>query len=207
MKVFKFLETPFIWECFRSGLELAIGVYAKRTSQMRDWGVLSGNPSVLDVGCGSGHFCSITEGEYVGLDFNEGLIKYAQRKRGRHNRSFRCADVAALIGEKKKFDVVLLVDVLHHLSDDQCEQLLRDAARVCDKHIVNFEPLKEQPHPIGRWRVNNDLGGYMRSVSELDKLFECAALEVQKTEVERVGFEDLRSTLLRPSLSGLGQGR
>ena len=201
MNPFKFLETPFIWECFRSGLELAIGVYAKRTAQMRAWGILDDNPSVLDVGCGSGHFCCITKGSYVGLDFNEGLIKYAQRKRGAPGRSFRCADVATLIGEQMSFDLVLLVDILHHLSDEQCDQLLREAGRVSDKHIVNFEPLRDQPHPIGRWRVNSDLGGFMRSSSELDGLFKRSGLKIEKTKVDRIGFEDLRSTLLSKELN------
>lgn len=197
MNIFKYLETPFIWEYFRSGLELAIGVNAKRIAQMRARGVLDGNPSVLDVGCGSGHFSCITKGNYVGLDLNVRFIQYAQKKRGGPNKIFRCADVAALVGEQQSSDVVLLVDILHHHSDEQCEQLLANAARISNKYIANFEPLRDQPHPIGRWRVERDLGSYMRTLDSLHELFRRARLNVIESSSNRVGFENLSATLLK----------
>jgi SAM-dependent methyltransferase len=82
--------------------------YAKPTEGMR----------VLDLGCGPGHMVTSFPGaHYVGVDVNRRYIDFANTHYGDRGL-FRCTEISEEnIREYREFDLVLLLGVLHHLSD------------------------------------------------------------------------------------------
>jgi SAM-dependent methyltransferase len=117
------LDRPLAWEALRLTLDAAFGLYRRTIARLERWGVLDGAPSVLDVG--------------LGVDMTESYIERA-RRRWPHatRREFRAADVRTLEAERRTFDVVLMVDVLHHLDDALCENRLGTAARLSRRCAV-----------------------------------------------------------------------
>jgi SAM-dependent methyltransferase len=72
---------------------------------------------LLEVGCGAGYAPVYLEGSfdsYVGIDYSENLIKYAQRFNASSNRVF-VAGNARDYDFKQQFDVIIMVGVLHHM--------------------------------------------------------------------------------------------
>jgi SAM-dependent methyltransferase len=147
----RLLDQSFVWFSLRYGLELAIGLYGKRVAWLRQRGVLEGSPSVIDLGCGIGQYAGITEGRYLGIDLNRRYIDHASRGNRRPNATFRCVDAAALLDERTRCDLALMVDFVHHIPDELAVNLLRTMALLADRFVVNFEPVTEQVNRLGRW--------------------------------------------------------
>ncbi len=78
---------------------------------------------VLDLGCGAGHLLSALEPSYgVGVDVSAPAIREARERYGRESLRFVLGDVAdpAVLAEAGgPFDVILLVNVVTHLTDVQ----------------------------------------------------------------------------------------
>jgi SAM-dependent methyltransferase len=181
------LDRPLVWEASRAGLDLAFGLYRRRRELLRRWGLLEGAPRVLDVGCGIGQYASLTAGEYVGVDLNRRYIEHARRRRGGERREFRLADAAELAAEGERFDLVLMVDFLHHLPDDRAESVLGTARQLARGRVVVLEPVIEQHNRVGRWFIDNDRGEHMRAHASLLSLFERAGFAVEADEELRLG--------------------
>jgi SAM-dependent methyltransferase len=177
-------------------LDIAFGLYRKRVSLLRQWGVLDSSPSILDVGCGVGQYASVTSGCYLGLDLNRQYVEYA-RRRDQHPRlhEFCSADVASLASESRRFDIVLMVDFLHHLDDLTCDRLLAVAARLSRRHVISLEPIREQPNRVGRWIIQHDRGRHMRSQAEYQMLFARSPLTVERCDELRLGPIDTRAVI------------
>ena len=90
MSISRLLDNSIVWSLSRFGLDLAFGLYSRRTAPLKRWGVLEGRPSVIDLGCGTGQYSRLTEGPYVGVDMNSRYIDHARRANRRPNVSFRC---------------------------------------------------------------------------------------------------------------------
>jgi SAM-dependent methyltransferase len=181
------LDRPLVWEASRVGLDLAFGLYRRRRDALRRWGLLDGAPSVLDIGCGIGQYASSTTGRYVGVDLNCGYIDHARRRRGDAEHSFRCVDASELVVEGERFDLVLMVDFLHHLPDEAAVSVLRTALELTTGHVVSLEPVTEQGNRVGRWFVEHDRGEHMRPHAQLLALFEAAGLAVEADEPLSLG--------------------
>jgi 2-polyprenyl-3-methyl-5-hydroxy-6-metoxy-1,4-benzoquinol methylase len=202
MNPWRVLDNPVVWEISRVGLNLSFGLYRKRIKAMRNWGVLQDRPSVLDIGCGIGQYADVTEGAYLGVDFNQRYIDYAHSKRRRPNQCFRCMDVTTILDERSTFDVVLMVDFLHHIPDEQCVRLLDIASRLAGQYVVSFEPITNQYSPIGQWIVDHDQGNYVRPLGGLHHLFEQSRLEIVESTELRLGPINSRAIMARPPRSG-----
>jgi cyclopropane fatty-acyl-phospholipid synthase-like methyltransferase len=174
--VINLLESPMVWRASRYWLDKTFGLYRKRISQMRSWGVLAGNPSVLDIGCGIGHYAIITDGRYLGVDLSQKYIGLAKRIHPEPNKEFRCVDVRSVWEERSQFDVVLIVDFLHHLPDEQSIEMLKTGRQLAKKYLVSFEPKLPQTNPVGKWIIAHDRGNHMRSLDSLHGLFDAAGL-------------------------------
>lgn len=192
------LDNPAVWEATRLSLDLVFSFYKRRMERIAAWGLLKDNPSILDLGCGIGQFSSITGGGYLGLDMNERYIHYARRRNRRPNCSFQCADAATLARAGSKFDGILIVDLLHHLSDAECAEVLKTASRLARKWVVNFEPIKEEANPLGRWINDHDRGHFIRPLAELHKLYEKSPLSIVESAPVPVGFATPRAILSKP---------
>jgi SAM-dependent methyltransferase len=181
------LDRPLLWEASRVTLDLGFGLYRRRRALLTRWGLLDGEPSVLDIGCGIGQYASLTDGRYVGVDLNCPYVDHARRRRGDERHVFRCVDAADLVPEGRRFDLVLMVDFLHHLPHSAALSVLTTAAELCSGHVVSLEPVTEQANRVGRWFIEHDRGEHMRPHADLLALFERTGLRVEADEGLRLG--------------------
>jgi SAM-dependent methyltransferase len=197
MNLWQLLDNPLVWEVSRLALDAGFSLYRKRVRVLEDWGLLKDEPSVVDIGCGIGSYARITRGEYLGIDLNCRFIEYARRKHRRPNQSFRCINAMTLVDEQATFRLALMVDFLHHLSDEECVRLLSASGRLAETYVVNFEPITYQPNRLGRWIVEHDRGENPRPLDALHHLFEAARLEIVKSVELRLGPINTRAILAR----------
>lgn len=109
------------------------------------------NDRVLDVGCGPGGFLAVLSrlgGEVVGVDIATEFVAACQQtiaRLGLRNAQVLCAPAAELPLPDRSFDLVMLVDVLHHL--ESVEPALREVKRVLRPggRVLIFEPNKLNP--------------------------------------------------------------
>lgn len=181
------LDRPLVWEASRVGLDLAFGLYRRRRALLAHWGLLDDDPSVLDIGCGIGQYASLTRGRYLGVDLNCPYVDHARRRRGDDRHAFRCVDAAELVAEGESFDLVLMVDFLHHLPDDAAVTVLATARELAEGAVVSLEPVTEQANRFGRWFIEHDRGEHMRPHASLRALLERAGLVVEADEPLRLG--------------------
>lgn len=198
MNFWQILDNSVVWESSRMGLDFAFGLYEKRYNVLRKWCALTNNPSVLDIGCGIGQYSNITNGNYLGVDLNSRYISYATKRYHKPNVSFRCQDVTELMNEDVRFDVVLMVDFLHHIADEQCRKLLRVVSRLTRQNVVSFEPITFQPHQIGRWIIEHDRGNHIRPLDDLHALFQDSDLQIIESMELQLGPINTRAILARP---------
>ena len=197
MRTFDVLDNPFVWELSRVFFDIVCGFSRKRIDVMKRWGLLKDNPSVIDIGCGIGQYASITDGAYCGIDMNERYIRHAGRKHKRTNREFRCQDVTTLLEEDAQFDLVLMVDFLHHIPDGPSVNLLNTAARLARGYVVSFEPITEQRNRMGAWLVENDRGNFVRPLEGLHRLFHDSDLTVIESFNIQLGTTGTQAILAR----------
>lgn len=189
------LDNPLVWEASRVGLDLVFGLYRDRRRLLRSWEILEGAPSVLDIGCGIGQYSLLTSGRYVGVDLNARYIDYARRRRGGGNRTFRCADAGELVAEGDRFDLVLLIDFLHHLDDAACGHVLDVASALALRHVVVLDPVRDQVNRLGRWFIDNDRGEHMRTLDQLDELLRGGLGTIERSVPVRLGSIQTRAYL------------
>jgi len=91
--------------------------------------------SVLDVGCGEGYVMEELAARGAGEVFGVDVVDLRREKQ----RPFRLFDGVALPFPDRRFDVVVLSFVLHHVPDDRKRALLREAVRVCRGTVVIVE--------------------------------------------------------------------
>ena len=86
------------------------------------------SPRILDAGCGTGrNMVELGEmGATAGVDASAQAVEYC-RRRGLEN--VRQSSIESLPFEDSSFDLVLMADVLEHISDD--DGALRELRRVC----------------------------------------------------------------------------
>jgi ubiquinone/menaquinone biosynthesis C-methylase UbiE len=107
-----------------SGTERFLDVRSLADAHRRLADLLRPGMSVLDVGCGTGAITAgIAQavqpgGSVVGIDVSTELIGRAQtRSEHQENLSFELADVASLVRERRRFDVVTAARMLQWLAD------------------------------------------------------------------------------------------
>jgi SAM-dependent methyltransferase len=130
--------------------------------------------TVLDVGCGVASILEyLGDVEYIGLDHNPGYIAKAKEVFGKRG-SFHVADVSEVSGlVTKKFDLILLLGVLHHLTDTQCDKLLSECSKLLDAGdaLITFDcALTDDGHWIARRLAKADRGDYARSPDHYSRL-------------------------------------
>jgi len=82
--------------------------------------LVPGRVRVLEIGCGSGSFCSLLaelgySGEYVGLDVQD---RFGHVDVPGFRRVFVCGDAHAFDPGEERFDLIVSVSTLEHIPDD-----------------------------------------------------------------------------------------
>lgn len=85
--------------------------------------------TICELGCGPGsNYPFLSSRDYLGIDIGRDYIGHARETYGEH---FQVGDVSAGIdGIDRRFDIVLVHSVLHHLDDDQVVRTLTNARRL-----------------------------------------------------------------------------
>jgi SAM-dependent methyltransferase len=177
------MEVPLVYEWFQHGI-------SRTTTQ--SWFVeavikSSGNQRILDIGCGTATVLRHLNGcDYVGVDHNPEYIAKARARYGDEG-SFHCTDINdATFKTFGKFDNVLLLGVLHHLSDHEVNTLTQVIPDVLnpDGVVVTMDPaIVSGQHPIARLLAKLDRGRYARSPKRYRELLE-SHFEIE-TEIVR----------------------
>jgi SAM-dependent methyltransferase len=139
--------------------------------------------AVLDVGCGPAYYFErLPAVRYFGFDTEPRYIEYARRRWG-DRADFRCAVfTGAQLAELPPVDAVLLLGLLHHLSDADSRQLLDLVARALAPggRVITvdtcFEPRQSR---ISRWMSENDRGEHVRWPAEFEALARRSFAEVE----------------------------
>lgn len=132
---------------------------------------------VLDLGSGNGYLSTLfTSNGYLGYEIDSKLVNEAKFNYPKYH--FRVGDITKIdIG--RKFDLILIIGVIHHLNDEQFDSVLKVINRHIDKKgkilIIEAIPPISKYNFVGKLIRNMDRGNYVRSMisykSKLNKKF------------------------------------
>jgi len=124
---------------------------------------------VLDIGCGPADILAHLPADiqYYGYDLDERYIASASARYTARQAVFEVGGVSANTIDRGEFDVVISLGVLHHLSDDQAENVFASAFRALRPggRIVTLDGAYVRgQNPVARLLLMVDRGRYVRSV-------------------------------------------
>jgi SAM-dependent methyltransferase len=130
--------------------------------------------TVLDIGCGPAYYLDRLPGvRYFGFDTEPRYIDYARRRWG-SSAEFHCTIFnEEHLSELPRMDKVLLLGLLHHLSDDESRDLLNLVARILtpDGVVISVDTCRvPNEDRVSRWMAENDRGEHVRYPEEFEKL-------------------------------------
>lgn len=132
------------------------------------------NKAVLDFGCGVGSSCSIcSPGTYIGVDCDYKRIQYARRLYPKYN--FQVIENSCIPVADEQIDYILIVAVLHHISDKGLANYKEEFRRVLKPYgrILVIEPCMFNGHTLSNWFMNFfDKGKYIRFENEYMDMFD-----------------------------------
>lgn len=148
------------------GLQKAVGADRLRYRCL-DALQLTDDDTVLDIGCGPAYyFGRLPAVRYFGFDTEPRYIEHARKRFGSERAEFRCEVFTKEHVEKlPPVNAVMLLGLLHHLSEDDCHTLLdlAGSALAPGGRVISvdtcFEPTQGR---ISRWMSSNDRGEHVR---------------------------------------------
>jgi SAM-dependent methyltransferase len=147
-------------------LQKVVGADRLRYRCIEELGLRDGE-TVLDIGCGPAYYIPrLPAVRYIGFDTSRRYIEHARSRWGSDRIEFHCE----IFGEEHlakvaPVDAVMLLGLLHHLSDDESRTLLGLAAQALAPtgRVIAvdtcFEPSQGR---VSRWMSRNDRGEYVR---------------------------------------------
>lgn len=78
--------------------------------------------TVLDLGCGTGYGSAIiakVAKDVLGIDISREAIRYARKKYQAHNLNFEIMDISDYLGQNKKYECIICLEVIEHISQPQ----------------------------------------------------------------------------------------
>jgi SAM-dependent methyltransferase len=162
-------ETPATFHWLRKLPEANYRETKRRIARVRDE---LGDPNVLDLGCGTAEYAELFDpAKYLGVDIHPGYIEFAQKRRPRHR--FVVADVRSWSGDDRRFDLVMVNGVLHHLDDAGVAEFLTTAKRLTkpDGTLLVIEDVDLARPPLGTRLVHLlDHGDHIRDAARWQAL-------------------------------------
>lgn len=132
---------------------------------------------ILDIGCGT---CDILEylefAEYTGIDFSNKYIKKNKKRFSKKkNVKFLSMDLNDFLAiNSEKFDIILLLGVMHHLNDSELNQCLSNIQKALspDGRIVTLDGVYEDNLTwFEKLLLRGDRGAYIRTKEEWVQIF------------------------------------
>lgn len=154
----KIFGNPFIFNLAQFILEGDYSDFLKRAVKT--------SGKTLDIGCGTGEFCKVIEGEYTGIDLNEGHIRYASKKYGNKKRKFLVMDARKIPFPKKRFNNSLIINIMHHCPKKDFIEVLRSSEKVTRDQIIILDMVPPKYNPISKTLYKLDQGKYIRTLDE-----------------------------------------
>lgn len=116
--------------------------------------------SILDLGCGGGHFTQLLAEKFpgakvVGLDYSSSAIDYAQKQINHKklpNLHFEKAPEIELNMPENSFEIITATLVCHHMSDNDLIDFLKRAYHSSSKAII-INDLHRHPLAYGSFAV------------------------------------------------------
>ena len=108
-------------------------------------------PRVLDLGCGDFKICSQllpSVGTFTGVDVVPSLVERNNKLYGSDTVRFMCADISN--DPLPEADVVLVREVMQHMSNAQVGRLLKRLSAYPVAYVTNVEPPKDSVSAINR---------------------------------------------------------
>ena len=132
---------------------------------------------VLDIGCGPANILKgVSFGiNYTGIDLNPEYITTATRNFSEIGNFYvmNVEDLSSKFNER--YDRILVLGTLHHLSNEQIEELLRVASTLLKENgvLVTHDPIRSnKQNLISRMLMDLDRGKHIRQIAEHISLFE-----------------------------------
>jgi len=165
------LESPLFYSFF----QWMMGSHNKYRMYVTEYLKPFPNCRILDIGCG---FAGILEHlpqnvEYVGYDISPAYISYAQKKYGNRATFYNQRVDEMQVQNNNSFDIVLADGLLHHLNDQEAQNLFRIAFRALRDNGFMFtsDPtFIENQGIIPRFISSMDRGKHVRSPDEYKKI-------------------------------------
>lgn len=152
--------------------------------------IIDANPGykILDIGCGPASILNhLNDVQYSGIDISEKYIQTAQQTFGSKG-TFYCASVDSFPTlSDTKFDRILLIGVLHHLTDAQISNMIPSITKLLAPggKIISLDGvfIKKQ-NPITRLLLMMDRGKNVRYEDGYLKLLQ-PFVEISNTSIRR----------------------
>lgn len=146
---------------------------------------------ILDAGCGTGILSRpFSKKQYYGVDIDKDIIWYAQKKRPGYK--FLTGDLTNL-NIKQKFDLVLIVGVLHHLSDNDINKFFHNLFHLMNLNakiiIIEAIPPLLKFNIIGQLLRWSDKGKFIRRIEQYQKLISPSFKIIEKKTATEVFFD------------------
>lgn len=179
------LQSPRAYVAFQKSW----GASRLREKSVAALGAIDGE-RVLDIGCGPAYLLDYLPAVlYVGFDIHPRYLAYARRRYGsRANFVLGAYDD----GQRRlysPFDGVLILGVLHHLSDVEATKLLAIVAKSLSPggRVITLDPCFT-PHQsrMARFLAANDRGAYVRDAEGYQQLARRAFGSIESTVLEKV---------------------
>jgi 2-polyprenyl-3-methyl-5-hydroxy-6-metoxy-1,4-benzoquinol methylase len=174
---YNLLNRPIVFNTLRSILDGGQVGYVARILENAESG------SVLDVCCGCGAFSRVPHAGYTGIDYNENFIRHARRKYGSKGVAFRACDIREL-DLRRRYDVSMLINSLHHFSDSETLAVLT-LMREVTRGTVLIHDLAPRKGFISKFFYAIDRGEYVRTVQRQEELLSAAGLNIRKRLLHR----------------------
>lgn len=97
--------------------------------------------NVLDLGCGTGittKYIAELGAKVIGVDLSPKLIEFAKENSNHPNIEYRIADITNLSLDKKRFDVICLIDIMEHIPMERISGLIEGIKRYSQNNTIIY---------------------------------------------------------------------
>jgi SAM-dependent methyltransferase len=129
---------------------------------------------ILDIGCGPADILEyLPNVEYMGFDMNPRYIQFASQRYGNRGNFF-CQKVNPdVLDNKMQFDIILAKNILHHLDDNESNNLFELAYKVLKPggRLITYDPCYVTTQSsISKFIYSLDRGKFIRTAQEYLKI-------------------------------------